>query len=61
MVDAIEESLQWMIDVGLAETVVATGTVVVGIRIDFDIQISRPIGDNIALKIIWDGQESKLA
>ena len=61
MVDAIEESLQWMIDVGLAETVVATGTVVVGIRIDFIIEISRPEGDNIVLKPIWDGQELKLA
>jgi len=57
MVDAAQEALQWMIDQGVASRIAVVGTVVVGTRIDLDIEIFRPQGDNIPFKFLWDGQE----
>lgn len=59
LVDACKEALQWMIDLGIASRIEVTGTLVVGERIDLDIQIFKPEGDDIPFEFLWDGQELK--
>lgn len=57
--DDIQESLQWLIDDGIAATVEVTTTLIAGERIDIDIQIFKPEGDDHPFKFVWDGQELK--
>lgn len=57
--DYAAEALAWMIDEGVASDVVTQATLIRGQRIDLEIEIYRPDGDQIPFKFLWDGQELK--
>ena len=56
---AILEALDWMREEGIAVTINVTTQVIANTRIDFDVQIFKPSGDDIPFKFAWDGQELK--
>jgi len=58
--DALQTSLQWMIDDGIADTVVVSSEVIAGEQITLSVEITKPSGDNIPFKFIWDGQALKI-
>lgn len=55
--DFARQSLQWLIDDGIAQSVTAVAENIDGEQIDLLIEITQPQGNNRAFKFIWDGQE----
>lgn len=56
----LAEAFQWMLDDGIATKVVVTAARAGINQIDGEALISKPDGDDIPFKFIWDGQELKL-
>lgn len=60
MEEVIEEAFQWLLDDGIADTVAVTAARSADSAIEGQAEITKPGGDNIPFKFIWDGQELKL-
>lgn len=56
---AILEALAWLIDDGIAQTVNCVTTIIPNTRIDFEVEIFKPSGEDIPFKFAWDGQALK--
>jgi len=54
-----QEALNWLIEDGIAESIQTLSEIIANERIDLEIRIFRPPGDDIPFKFIWDGQELK--
>lgn len=59
MKEYTEDALQWLIDDGIASEIAVSTFIVQNQRIDLEISITRPTGENIPFKFLWDGQELK--
>ena len=55
--DSAKDSLQWLIDDGIAESVTAVATRINTTAFNIAIEIFKPQGDNIPFKFLWDEQE----
>jgi phage gp46-like protein len=55
--ESIRDSLQWLIDDGIAQTVTVTSVREGKEKAVFSVKIPRPQGDNIPFKFLWDNQE----
>lgn len=55
--DGVKEALQWLIDDGIAQSVAVEATQIDNETVDFVATITKPSGDNIPFKFLWDGQE----
>lgn len=58
--NAIRDGLQWLLDDGIAQEVLVSAERTEDTRIDAEISIRRPNGENIPFKFLWDGQAVKL-
>lgn len=56
----LNEAFQWMIDDGIAASIIVNAEIIGLNDAKGTIQIFRPSGDNIPFKFIWDGQSLKL-
>jgi len=59
--DALKESMQWMIDDGIAESIVVSSEIVDSEEIVGRVEIQKPSGDDIPFKFAWDGQSLKIS
>lgn len=59
--DVVRAMLQWMIDDGVAQSVTADAIVVNNETIEVKATITKPDGDNIPFKFVWDGQRAKIS
>lgn len=59
--DGIRESLQWMLDDGVASEVNVSSEVFQNENIILSITITKPQGTNIPFKFKWDGQALKIS
>lgn len=57
--DAVRDSLAWLLEEGIAETVDVTSAIQ-NEQIVATAKITRPAGDDIPFKFVWDGQTLKL-
>ncbi len=60
MKNLLQEAFEWMVEDGLAETVVVTAEQSGFNEIKGSVKIFKPNGNNIPFKFIWDGQSLKL-
>lgn len=56
----LEEAFEWMLEDGIASSIVVESAINGPNEITGNVKIFRPNGDNIPFKFIWDGQGLKL-
>ena len=59
--DILAEAFEWMLEDGIAASVVVNAEITGLNEIKGTVDIYRPEGDNIPFKFIWDGQQLKLS
>lgn len=59
MKDFADEALAWMLSEGIASKVEVTTLLVQNTRIELNVKIYKPDGDNIPFRFLWDGQAMK--
>lgn len=60
MESILTEAFEWMLDDGIAASIVVDAEILGLNTIQGSVKIFKPDGDNIPLKFIWDGQRLKL-
>lgn len=59
MKDYADEALAWMLELGIAEKIVCVTTVIPGQGITLVNTITKPTGEDIPFKYLWDGQKMR--
>lgn len=57
--DIVAESLQWMIDDGVAQSVDVSAELQLPSTVVFSVDILRPEGDSFFFRFAWDGQQQR--
>jgi phage gp46-like protein len=55
--DSLRDAFQWMLDDGIASAVNVSSAREGNEKAVYSVQVSRPKGDNIPFKFLWDNQE----
>lgn len=60
IIELAEQSLQWLIEDGVASEVIVNAEIIARDRIDLSVEIIRPNDPNQRFDVVWNAQENKI-